>query len=1444
MSTGLRRWITGVAVAFGLAVASVLLAGCQPPPTFRVTVNTTADGRDAHPGDGICEMTTGQGDCSLRAAIDEANAQTNPAVITVPPGSYFLIAPGVDDTNAGGDLDLKTASLVIQSSQPGARLYGGDNSIDVRSGSVVLIDIATTNSTGVGVNVNAGASLTAVGMTSTGNAGPGLKVAAGATAKLVDTTLGGNTGAGADIEGSLQATYLTVTANQGGGLTGSGTATLAASAISNQGAGRDCGSTLAVTSSGYDEDGDGSCHLSATGDKSAQPAGFRSAVGSQLIVYPLPAGSPALDAIPVGGPNCPSTGAPADELGRPRGVNPCDLGALETTQVTFTVDTAADTADAHPGDGICADASGNCSMRAAFTEANAEPPDAIITIALTVDPVLSSPPQLTSTAPGVTVQGNGHTFDLGSTTVPLMVSSGHLVLSDLIVHGVVDDASDLTVQGGSSIVGPDDVTQPTTASAVTVDGSVAASLEVNGATIRGGTAISGGFEGVDDYDEAHISIIDSTIIGTKSDAVDVVVGDVAVTDSTIDGTTAGLHLEAGALPSTVTASTVWAPQHAVEGSPITVSGSVLEAPGLATCTTPVTSAGFNASPDTSCGLTHAGDQQGNNPLVGPLAANGGPTPSRLPYKNAPILDAIPKGTPGLCVAGATDQRGVARPQGSACDIGAVEGRSTVSRSFHESLTVEVATDTHDLTPGDGVCADASGHCSLRAAIDEANAWPGPDAITIAAGINPTLTLAGADSENASGDLDVRDSLTIHGNGAVIDAAGLDRVVHHWGGSLELDDLTLQDGEAGSFTADGLASDAGTLTLEQVTVTRNTSTGPYQTSAISIASTATISDSTLSRNGSSSAVEVRSGGRLTVRQSTVSENGGNGLAVDSGGSLALRASTLVADGGAALSSGGTVTLAGNILSGGSPTNCASSTGITSEGYNLVTDSSCQATQATDHVVANALLSPLVNQGGPTQTQVPYQTSPALDLIPVATAGLCDATTPTDQRGVSRPQGPACDAGATEGNAGPSQPPTPLSLTVNTSADTRDADPGDGVCADAGGQCSLRAAIDEANAWPTADTITIAAGIDPTLTRAGNNEDWNATGDLDVRGDLTIHGGGATVSAAGLDRVLDDESGNLSIDHLTVTGGLSPSYPLGGTGGGILAGGNLTLDHVTVSGNTAGGPGGGVATYANLAMTSSTVTENQTQTSPVSNGDEGSGIYSGDTATISGSRIYDNTGPANDESPVALYAAGPLTLTTSRVDHNPRGGVLTASANGPGGGTITDSTIDHDGPVGVLVAAPTTITDSTITANTIGVDVGLTTTITSSTIVGNTGAALNFELSFQVTLTASLLSTPSPAPLCIIGQPDVTITVTSGGYNRATDTSCGLTRPTDQQAVVLSLGVLGPNGGTTPTIVPNAGSPGVDAIPVGTAGLCDGTEPADQRGVSRPQGPACDVGSVER
>src|SRR6266404_7208434 len=87
-----------------------------------------------------------------------------------------------------------------------------------------------------------------------------------------------------------------------------------------------------------------------------------------------------------------------------------------------------------------------------------------------------------------------------------------------------------------------------------------------------------------------------------------------------------------------------------------------------------------------------------------------------------------------------------------------------------------------------------------------------------------------------------------------------------------------------------------------------------------------------------------------------------------------------------------------------------------------------------------------------------------------------------------------------------PAAAATFTVNDTADAVDAAPGNGSCATAGGGCTLRAAIQEANANTGPDTITVPDGT-YMLTIAGRDEDSAATGDLDITDDVTITGAGA-------------------------------------------------------------------------------------------------------------------------------------------------------------------------------------------------------------------------------------------------------------------------------------------------------------------------------------------------
>src|SRR5260370_4513728 len=77
----MKRRASLALVVAALAVAALALrAGVAANPT--IVVNSAADVHDANPGDGVCETASGNGICTLRAAIEEANALAGADTIT------------------------------------------------------------------------------------------------------------------------------------------------------------------------------------------------------------------------------------------------------------------------------------------------------------------------------------------------------------------------------------------------------------------------------------------------------------------------------------------------------------------------------------------------------------------------------------------------------------------------------------------------------------------------------------------------------------------------------------------------------------------------------------------------------------------------------------------------------------------------------------------------------------------------------------------------------------------------------------------------------------------------------------------------------------------------------------------------------------------------------------------------------------------------------------------------------------------------------------------------------------------------------------------------------------------------------------------------------------------------------------------------------------------
>ncbi|PYI87624.1 MAG: hypothetical protein DME26_05625 [Verrucomicrobia bacterium] len=81
----------------------------------------------------------------------------------------------------------------------------------------------------------------------------------------------------------------------------------------------------------------------------------------------------------------------------------------------------------------------------------------------------------------------------------------------------------------------------------------------------------------------------------------------------------------------------------------------------------ITDGGGNISSDGSCNFSAPGSLNNTDPLLGPLGDYGGPTPTLPLLAGSPAID---RAISTFCTG--TDQRGVVRPIGAGCDIGAFE----------------------------------------------------------------------------------------------------------------------------------------------------------------------------------------------------------------------------------------------------------------------------------------------------------------------------------------------------------------------------------------------------------------------------------------------------------------------------------------------------------------------------------------------------------------------------------------------------------------------------------------------------------------------------------------------------------------------------------------------------------------------------------------------------
>ena len=376
-----------------------------------------------------------------------------------------------------------------------------------------------------------------------------------------------------------------------------------------------------------------------------------------------------------------------------------------------------------------------------------------------------------------------------------------------------------------------------------------------------------------------------------------------------------------------------------------------------------------------------------------------------------------------------------------------------------------------------------------------------------------------------------------------------------------------------------------------------------------------------------------------------------------------------------------------------------------------------------------------------------------------------------------------------------PAMAATFIVNSTEDAADVNPGDRVCATAGGQCTLRAVIQEVNVLGGKNIVFLRSGT-YTLTIAGIDEDEAAKGDLDItRGTLIINGTDASrtiIDGGAMDRVFHILGGaSVTMNNITVLNGNN-----GGSGGGILNEGTLTLNRSVVSGNVVlfYGRGGGIQNAAG------TLTLNDT--------------------TISGNSAYNGGGIANDQGVATLNRS---TISGNSADGNSGGGII----NSEGTLTLINSTVSNNS-----AASPGRVGGG---IGNFSEDVMATVALSNCTVASNTaasggGGAIFNETGGTVTLKNTIVGDSSSGGNCV-GL------ITSNGYNLSSDNTCGLSSPGDLNNTSLVLDPLKDNGGFTFTHALLIGSPAINT------GDSSGFLPTDQRGVMRPQGAGPDIGAFE-
>ena len=384
-----------------------------------------------------------------------------------------------------------------------------------------------------------------------------------------------------------------------------------------------------------------------------------------------------------------------------------------------------------------------------------------------------------------------------------------------------------------------------------------------------------------------------------------------------------------------------------------------------------------------------------------------------------------------------------------------------------------------------------------------------------------------------------------------------------------------------------------------------------------------------------------------------------------------------------------------------------------------------------------------------------------------------------------------------------------FTVNSDADVVDDIAGDGICATAAGFCTVRAAVQEANALAGVDTISIPDGTYYLAGAAG--EDLSAEGDLDILEDLHIVGSSKTqtvidaTSIQTVDRVFQVTPGaNLTLSKMTLQGGGVLT-----DGGAILHDGNiLTVNELVFNANTsdrggaiysvgseviiknsqfidnAASNGGAIhstagtvsinnssfqlnqstiaggAIYHSTSLSLSNVTMDGNTSSL-----DGGAVYTQSGGTLSGIQLYikNNTISNINGHGAGIYAGvdSNLNLSITSLANN----ALNAGGNSQGGGLYFNGNSAY-------------LENVTVSGNAADVGGGIYTksgiiTLQNSTLAYNSADNLNLDVLASASVRNTIIASPVSGANCSGNG-----SLTSLGYNISDDAACNLGATSDQ------------------------------------------------------------------